>query len=174
MRLNATQVKQTLSQFDAQVLPDDHPAVTQLSGLFGDHTFFLDGAGLKVLELSEAPETDAKTKPMSNGGHWAFQPVQNPEPPSVKDSSWPHSDIDRFILAKLEEKGIKPVQDADKYIREALKYLDALEAEHVFWMQGADRLKPGQAFRRVVMMPEGVVLNRYWDDRRSAAGVVPS
>ena len=53
MRLNETQVKQTLSQFDAQVLPDDHPAVTQLNSLFGDHTFFLDGAGLKVLEPNE-------------------------------------------------------------------------------------------------------------------------
>jgi alpha,alpha-trehalase len=47
---------------------------------------------------------------------------------------------------------------------QALRYLDALEAEHVFWMNGADRLTPGQAVRRVVMMPEGVVLNRYWDD----------
>ena len=54
MRLNETQVKQTLSQFDAQVLPEDHPAVTQLSSLFGDHTFFLDGSGLKVLEPNEA------------------------------------------------------------------------------------------------------------------------
>ena len=47
---------------------------------------------------------------------------------------------------------------------QALRYLDALEAEHAFWMDGADRLKPGQAYRRAVMMPEGVVLNRYWDD----------
>ncbi len=47
---------------------------------------------------------------------------------------------------------------------QALRYLDALEREHVFWMDGADRLKPGQAYRRVVMMPEGVALNRYWDD----------
>jgi alpha,alpha-trehalase len=47
---------------------------------------------------------------------------------------------------------------------QALRYLDALEAEHAFWMDGADRLRPGQAYRRAVMMPEGVVLNRYWDD----------
>jgi len=47
---------------------------------------------------------------------------------------------------------------------QALRYLDALEAEHVFWMDGADRLKPGQAYRRVVMMPDGAVFNRYWDD----------
>ena len=47
---------------------------------------------------------------------------------------------------------------------QALRYLDAMEGEHAFWMDGADRLAPGQAYRRVVMMPEGVVLNRYWDD----------
>ena len=47
---------------------------------------------------------------------------------------------------------------------QALRYLDALEREHAFWMEGADRLTPGQAYRRVVMMPEGVALNRYWDD----------
>ena len=47
---------------------------------------------------------------------------------------------------------------------QALPYLDALEKEHAFWMNGADQLKPGQFYRRVVRMPEGVVLNRYWDD----------
>src|SRR5438128_710462 len=53
---------------------------------------------------------------------------------------------------------------AAKDTASALPYLDALEAEHTFWMEGADRMKPGQAHRRVVMMPEGVALNRYWDD----------
>jgi alpha,alpha-trehalase len=47
----------------------------------------------------------------------------------------------------------------------ALPYLDALEAEHAFWMDGAARLAPGQTWRRVVRLPHGDVLNRYWDDR---------
>ena len=47
---------------------------------------------------------------------------------------------------------------------QALPYLAALEQEYAFWMDGADRLQPGQYYRRVVRMPEGVVLNRYWDD----------
>jgi alpha,alpha-trehalase len=47
---------------------------------------------------------------------------------------------------------------------QALPYLEALEREHAFWMDGAERLQPGQFYRRVVRMPEGVVLNRYWDD----------
>lgn len=46
----------------------------------------------------------------------------------------------------------------------ALRYLGALEAEHAFWMDGADRLAPGTAWRRVVRLPDGAVLNRYWDD----------
>ena len=59
MKLNSTQVEQTLSQLDAQVLPDDHPAATQLTDVFGNHTFFVDMNGLKVLEPTEASETPA-------------------------------------------------------------------------------------------------------------------
>jgi alpha,alpha-trehalase len=47
---------------------------------------------------------------------------------------------------------------------EALRYLDALEAEHAFWMDGAGRLAPGTAYRRVVRLRDGAVLNRYFDD----------
>jgi alpha,alpha-trehalase len=47
---------------------------------------------------------------------------------------------------------------------QSLRYLDALEAEHAFWMDGAARLAPGDAYRRVVKLRDGSVLNRYWDD----------
>jgi hypothetical protein len=70
MKLNSTQVKQTLSQFDAQVL-DDHPAVTQLNNLFGDHTFFLDSGGLKVLEPTEVPEMQAQTGEVVSLANWS-------------------------------------------------------------------------------------------------------
>ena len=58
MKLNSTQVKQTLNQFEAEVLPDNHPAVPQLHSIFGDHTFFLDDSGLNVLEPAETPEQE--------------------------------------------------------------------------------------------------------------------
>ena len=48
---------------------------------------------------------------------------------------------------------------------QAVGYLDALEAEHAFWMEGSERLAPGTAHRRVVRLQSGAVLNRYWDDR---------
>src|SRR5207237_489082 len=47
---------------------------------------------------------------------------------------------------------------------QALPYLDALEKEYAFWMDGAESLQPGQFYRRVVRMPDGTILNRYWDD----------
>ena len=60
MKLSTAQVEQALNQFDAMALPDDHPVVPQLNSMFGDHTFFLDRAGLNVLEHVEGePETGA-------------------------------------------------------------------------------------------------------------------
>ena len=46
----------------------------------------------------------------------------------------------------------------------ALRYLDALDAEHAYWMDGAQRIGPGQASRRVVRLRDGALLNRYWDE----------
>src|SRR5579885_3513866 len=37
---------------------------------------------------------------------WSFKPVVEPKPPVVHDAKWPHNDIDRFVLSKLESKGI--------------------------------------------------------------------
>ena len=48
---------------------------------------------------------------------------------------------------------------------QALQYLDEMEREHAFWMDGVDRLANGDAHRRVVKLSNGAVLNRYWDDR---------
>ncbi len=46
--------------------------------------------------------------------HWAFQPVRRPNPPAVRDTAWARTPVDRFILAKLEEKGLGPSPPADR------------------------------------------------------------
>lgn len=61
------------------------------------------------------PEISARTEATGSAGFWAFQPVKKPAIPRVKNAAWARSDIDRFILAKLEEKSLAPVRDADKY-----------------------------------------------------------
>jgi alpha,alpha-trehalase len=50
-------------------------------------------------------------------------------------------------------------------VRGARRYLDHLKMEYQFWMDGAESLIPNQAYRHVVRMPDGSLLNRYWDDR---------
>ena len=44
---------------------------------------------------------------------WAFQPLDHSQP-ETKNTSWPKSAIDRYVLAGLEAKGLLPVADADK------------------------------------------------------------
>lgn len=46
--------------------------------------------------------------------HWAFQPVKKPSVPDVKTTGWAQTPVDKFILEKLEEKGMKPNPTADK------------------------------------------------------------
>ena len=61
------------------------------------------------------PESSSVSKVANANTHWAFKPVSKPVPPQLTGTVWPHSDIDRFILAKLEEKKLTPVPDAEKH-----------------------------------------------------------
>jgi hypothetical protein len=45
--------------------------------------------------------------------HWAFQPVADPMPPTLK-SEWPQSPIDHFILSDLNAAKLHPAAPADK------------------------------------------------------------
>ncbi len=56
--------------------------------------------------------------------HWAFKPVVKAAPPAVADGSWPHSEIDRFVLAKLEAAGLKPNAPAEKHLLLRRAHLD--------------------------------------------------
>jgi mono/diheme cytochrome c family protein len=46
--------------------------------------------------------------------HWAYQPVNKPALPAVKDRSWSLTPLDTFILTRLEEKGLTPAPPADR------------------------------------------------------------
>jgi hypothetical protein len=48
--------------------------------------------------------------------HWAYQPLQHVAAPPVQNSVWPLDELDRFVLAKLEERGWQPSADADRAV----------------------------------------------------------
>src|SRR5688572_12602593 len=45
--------------------------------------------------------------------HWAWQPLRADAPPAVKNGAWPRKPLDRFLLARLEERGLEPAAPAD-------------------------------------------------------------
>ncbi len=57
---------------------------------------------------------------------WSFQPLQRPSVPTIKNEGWCRTPVDRFILAKLEEKSLSPNAEVDrrKLIRRA--YFDLI------------------------------------------------
>lgn len=57
---------------------------------------------------------------------WSFKPVAKVEAPKTKNADWAKDDIDRFVLAKLEEKGMRPVGDADRYTLIRRTYFDLI------------------------------------------------
>jgi len=46
--------------------------------------------------------------------HWSFIPAADPPVPRVKNTKWARTDIDRFVLARLEREGLKPSPEASK------------------------------------------------------------
>jgi len=71
MKLSAARVEQTLNQFQAQAIPEDHPAVPQLNRLFGDHTYFVDGDGLSIVEPAEPPESGVEAGQVVRLASWS-------------------------------------------------------------------------------------------------------
>jgi len=45
---------------------------------------------------------------------WSLRPVTAAPPPPVQGTGWPVGDIDRFILARIEQAGLKPGAEASK------------------------------------------------------------
>ncbi len=83
------------------------------------------------------PRTDPAHAPPPDpdqlaAGHWAFQPIRATTPPAVRNSDWPRTPIDQFILAALEENGLQPAPRADRrtLIRRASFVLTGLPPAH--------------------------------------------
>ncbi len=58
--------------------------------------------------------------------HWAYQPLTTTPPPGVKNDKWIKTNVDRYILAKLEEKGIAPNPPVSKRVLIRRAYFDLI------------------------------------------------
>ena len=82
---------------------------------------------------------------------WSFQPVKSVPPPTVQDPKWARTEIDRFLAAKLESRGLHPVRPTDRrtLIRRATYDLTGLPptAEEV---DSFERDRSPDAFAKVI------------------------
>jgi len=63
MKLSSEKLGSVLEQIDAEVIPNDHPSLPKLRKIFGDHTFFVDDGGLKIIQpLDQHPQTGGLVK----------------------------------------------------------------------------------------------------------------
>ncbi len=101
---------------------------------------------------------------------WSYQAPQKSDAPTVKDAAWPRGDLDRFILAGLEAKNLKPVGDADKTTLLRRVYFDLVglpptlkETDDFIKDTSADAL--AKVVDRLLALPQfGERWGRHWLD----------
>jgi hypothetical protein len=72
------------------------------------------GAPWPEAKVTATPSSPNKVITPEQRAFWSFQPLKDPAIPAVKEKSWAKTNIDHFVLAKLEAKGMKPVAAADR------------------------------------------------------------
>ena len=88
MRLSPARVEQTLSQFEAQVLPENHPAMPKIKQVWGDHTYFLAVNGLNIVEPLDRRDSGVEAGAVINLASWTDSKATSlaphtPEPTEV-------------------------------------------------------------------------------------------
>jgi hypothetical protein len=84
-----------------------------------------DAPALASLEKNPLPPKKEGT-PANPRDFWSFQTPRRAPLPSVKQADWPRTDLDHFILAKLEAQNLKPVADATRGVWLRRVYFDLI------------------------------------------------
>src|SRR5689334_19020621 len=67
-----------------------------------------------LVALLLAPAGSGEGKKADAKALWSLQPVRAVRPPGVKGGAWPRDELDHYILAALEAKGLSPAPPADR------------------------------------------------------------
>jgi hypothetical protein len=70
MKMTPEQLEQTLQQMNARPIPAEHPIMPQLEKIFGEHTYFLDGRGLNIVERVDDDQAEAERGVVVNLASW--------------------------------------------------------------------------------------------------------
>ncbi|MCH2060202.1 MAG: PSD1 and planctomycete cytochrome C domain-containing protein [Verrucomicrobiales bacterium] len=104
---------------------------------------------------------------------WSFNKPASQQPPAVKDRQWPVSDVDRFVLAKLEASGLDPAPDAQPGTLLRRLYFDLtglppsiedLERYAKAWKKDPDKAYEAEVDRLLSSERYGERWGRHWLD----------
>ena len=104
---------------DPAVVPGDASASLLVERI--NHTDALRRMPPEVSQKSLSDEQiDLLTRWIEQGApwdqHWSFAAIDQPATPTVEDEAWVHDPLDRFVLARLEDAGLSPAEEADRRI----------------------------------------------------------
>ena len=71
-------------------------------------------ASIPAADRSKTPSPATNKVDFQNQPHWAFKAPVRPPEPKVKNQTWPHNALDRFVLARLEKEKLAPSAEADR------------------------------------------------------------
>ncbi|MCB9300430.1 MAG: PSD1 domain-containing protein [Lewinellaceae bacterium] len=93
------------------IIPDDPDNSTLIQRIYSDDPNFMMPPPESNLALEDYEKAILK-KWIEQGAtwkeHWSFLPPKKPALPKVSNESWVHNEIDRFVLARLEQQGMTP------------------------------------------------------------------
>ncbi|HTM47284.1 MAG TPA: PSD1 and planctomycete cytochrome C domain-containing protein [Bryobacteraceae bacterium] len=98
-------------RYDGRKMP---PSAQLPAGVIADFEKWVEMGAPDPRETQAADWKPAAIDIDKGRKYWAFQPVQKPTTPKVKNTKWSSEAIDRFLLARMEEKRVTPVADADR------------------------------------------------------------
>lgn len=94
--------------------------------VFGLALLWVLVSGASGAEPKAAPADPWQSRVEAGRQSWAFSAPREPAIPAVKDAGWCKSPADRFILAKLEARGLRPAPPADKRTLIRRAYFDLI------------------------------------------------
>ena len=98
-------------------------------------------------------------------GWWSLQPLAKASPPPVQQQAWVRNDVDRFILAALEAKGLQPAPEADRRVlaRRLSFALTGLAADaKSCWIDSCQILRPTPTTAFVQSLLDSPHFGEHW------------
>ena len=100
-------------------MPKDRPQLPE--SVIADFAKWVDQGAVDPRDLPQTVLPDPMAGPVgwaatmtARKDWWSFQPVRRPSIPSVTNAAWSGHPVDRFLLAKMEERGLHPAPEAGR------------------------------------------------------------